>query len=209
MIDFGSGPYPSRKNLGTVLTNEGRVANIHAKQVTGLAAQAHPNIQSRVPTFKRSDLPFLHPSNLQLSIFNQPNLPTCKRSNVPTFPRSNAILPTFQSPAFVPQTTNLEKPLITHNRRRKLALKSQESYLFLEKDFLNFFYSKIPGHRATLGLPSPVSRPSPSIRLHFHSSAPNVQTCQRSNVPTSTVPTFRFRIDPPKRNSKKLRRNKC
>jgi hypothetical protein len=160
--------------------------------------------------------PILHPRPA-VSRGSSPtfNRPICKRSNGPTFQRSNAstfhssILPTFQSPAFVPQTTNLEKPLITHNRRRKLALKSQESYLFLEKDFLNFFYSKIPGHRATLGLPSPVSRPSPSIRLHFHSSAPNVQTCQRSNVPTSTVPTFCFRIDPPKRNSKKLRRNKC
>jgi hypothetical protein len=114
---------------------------------------------------------------------------TCPPSPVPgqQSPAVHSTLPSFQSsnlqPIIVPQATNLERPPITHNRRRKLALKSQ-SYLFLEKDFFKFFYSKIPNHHATLGLPSPVSRPSPSSRAHCHSSAPKVQTCQRSNVPT-------------------------
>ena len=100
MIDFGSGPYPSRKNLGTVLTNEGRVTNIHAKQLTGLAAQAHPNIQSRVPTFKRSDLPFFDPSNLPFANFQSStlNLQSDEPSNLQTFKRAN--VPRFQPPIF-------------------------------------------------------------------------------------------------------------
>jgi hypothetical protein len=103
MIDFGSGPYPARKNLGTVLTNEGRVTNIHAKQLTGLAAQAHPNIQSRVPTFKRSDLPFFHPSNLPFANFQSStlNLQSDEPSNLQTFKRAN--VPTFQRNPSNPQ----------------------------------------------------------------------------------------------------------
>jgi hypothetical protein len=59
-----------------------------------------------------------------------------------TFQRSNAS--TFQSPAFVPQTTNVEKSPITNNGARKLSLKSQESDLFLEKAFFNLFLLKNP-----------------------------------------------------------------
>jgi hypothetical protein len=67
--------------------------------------------------------------NLQPSIFNQPNLPTagiCSSKN-----------------GIVPQTTNVQNLATTHNNPYNQPLKSQESYLFLEEDFLNFFYSKI------------------------------------------------------------------
>ena len=40
--------------------------------------------------------------------------------------------------AFVPQTTNVEKPPITHNIPRNQSSKSQESCLFLEKRFKKF-----------------------------------------------------------------------
>jgi hypothetical protein len=108
-----------------------------------------------------------------------PNVQTFRRSNVPTPPCSNASTSqpsifNFQpstedicsSPtAFVPQTTNVQNLPIIHNSSRKQSLKSQESDLFLEKSFLNFFYSKIPPC-----LPPPVVN-YPSSTVHRPSSA--------------------------------------
>ena len=92
-------------------------------------------------------LGFSTPSSVhaRFSTFKRSDVQTFKRLYVPTLPPQPSTAPICSSfTAFVPQTTNLENPPITHNSPRGLALKSQDSYLFLEKRFLKFFYSKIP-----------------------------------------------------------------
>ncbi|MEJ2353208.1 MAG: hypothetical protein P8Y03_25755 [Anaerolineales bacterium] len=60
----------------------------------------------------------------------------------PQSPTFNFQPSNLQPLAFVPQTTNVEISAITNNSPRRLALKSQESYLFLEKPILNLFLLK-------------------------------------------------------------------
>lgn len=105
------------------------------------------------------------------------NVQTCPRSNVQTL-QSPPFVPHLT--AFVPQTTNVEDPPITRNIPRIPALKWQESYLFLERNFLNFLYSKITDHGAS-STPSPVSHRPPSI--------------VRGPIQPSNLPTFKHPND--------------
>jgi hypothetical protein len=105
----------------------------------------HPNLSTfqhaNVQTFPRSNLPWslifpVAPSNREDV---SPSSTVYGQSSVPNLQPS---IFNLQSLAFVPQTTNVEIPVITNNSPRRLALKSQESYLFLEKPILNLFLLK-------------------------------------------------------------------
>jgi hypothetical protein len=93
----------------------------HLENPWGLFSRPPSPVSHGPSSIAQSILPPFHSSNLQSSLDD-----ICSSST-----------------AFVPQTTNVANPPITHNSPRKLALKSQESYLFLEKCIFNFFYSKI------------------------------------------------------------------
>ena len=93
---------------------------VHLENPWGLFSRPPSPVSHGPSSIVQSILPPFHSSNLQSSLDD-----ICSSST-----------------AFVPQTTNVENPPITHNGSRKLALKSPESYLFLEKAFFNFFYSK-------------------------------------------------------------------
>jgi hypothetical protein len=74
--------------------------------------------------------------------------PPFRQSSIVCAPSSgsNLQLVTFvpHQTAFVPQTTNVENPLITHKNSRKLSFKSQESSSLLGRKFKNFFTQKSP-----------------------------------------------------------------
>jgi hypothetical protein len=85
--------------------------------------------------------------NVQMS--PRSNVSTLSRCHIPSFPlsQSESHLPLFQPSnlpvkTFVPQIANVENLPITHNSPRKLALKSQESCLFLDKKNSNIFTQK-------------------------------------------------------------------
>jgi hypothetical protein len=123
-------------------------SRVHLENPWGLFSRPPSPVSHGPSSIVQSILPPFHSSNLQSSLDD-----ICSSST-----------------AFVPQTTNVENPLITHNSPRKLALKSQESYLFLEKAFFNFFLLKNP----------PVYRPRSIL---------NVQTFRRGNLQTPPVQT--------------------
>jgi hypothetical protein len=113
-------------------------------------------------------------------------------------------------PRIVPQTKNgrnRQQLPINSKNRPLMRPKTMGFDLFLEKAFLNFFYSKIPApvsgpssspsnlpgclnspgcQRLELSITLGVSNREDCLVHGRHSSAPNVQTCQRSNVPTQS-----------------------
>jgi hypothetical protein len=90
------------------------------------------------------------------------------------------------SAAFVPQTTNVENPPITHNIPRNQPLKSQELICSSTEDFLIFFHSKIPA--SVSRPPSPVSPrlsgqgPLLTVRGPFQPSIFNLPTFNRPQL---------------------------
>jgi hypothetical protein len=86
------------------------------------------------------------------------------------------------SAAFVPQTTNVEKSPITNNIPGKLALKSQESYLFLEKSIFNFFLLK--NHQSSINHQKSPPVPCLPCLLVYLSTLPGPGPSQPSILPS-------------------------